>query len=86
MAKLIASKSPVAVQGSKVNLVYSRDRSVEDGLKFMVIFLSMLSKRFCFKERIIFKTAWNSSMLQSEDTMKAALASLSKEKPLFSNL
>ncbi len=37
-AKLIASKSPVAVQGSKVNLIYSRDHSVEEGLKFMVIF------------------------------------------------
>ena len=40
LAKLIASKSPIAVQGSKVNLVYSRDRSVEEGLKFMVIYLN----------------------------------------------
>jgi delta(3,5)-delta(2,4)-dienoyl-CoA isomerase len=37
LAKLIASKSPIAVQGSKVNLVYSRDHSVEEGLKFMVL-------------------------------------------------
>ena len=36
IAKTIASKSPIAVQGSKVNLVYSRDHSVEEGLKFMV--------------------------------------------------
>lgn len=35
-AKLIASKSPIAVQGSKINLVYSRDHTVEEGLQFMV--------------------------------------------------
>ena len=36
LAKVIASKSPIAVQGSKINLIYSRDHSVEEGLKFMV--------------------------------------------------
>jgi len=35
MAILIASKSPVAVVGTKVNLNYSRDHSVRDGLKFV---------------------------------------------------
>lgn len=35
VAKEIASKSPVAVQGSKVHLVYSRDHSVEEGLRYM---------------------------------------------------
>nr|XP_031836333.1 delta(3,5)-Delta(2,4)-dienoyl-CoA isomerase, mitochondrial isoform X2 [Nomia melanderi] len=32
LAKTIASKSPVAVQGSKLSLVYSRDHSVQEGL------------------------------------------------------
>jgi len=32
MAANIASKSPVAVQGTKMNLVYSREHSVEEGL------------------------------------------------------
>ena len=32
MAKLIAEKSPVAVQGSKNILVHSRDHSVAEGL------------------------------------------------------
>ena len=36
LAKIIASKSPIAVQGSKINLIYSRDHTVEEGLKFMV--------------------------------------------------
>lgn len=38
LATLIASKSPIAVQGSKINLVYSRDRTVDEGLHFMVVF------------------------------------------------
>ena len=66
LAKVIASKSPVAVQGSKINLIYSRDHSVHEGLKYMI--------------------SWNGSMLQSEDVLKAAMASMSKETPKFSKL
>jgi len=36
MAETIASKSPIAVQGTKRNLVYSRDRSVAEGLEYMI--------------------------------------------------
>ena len=36
-ANIIASKSPIAVQGSKVNLEYSGDHSVTDGLKFLAL-------------------------------------------------
>jgi len=32
MASMVAAKSPVAVQGTKLNLVYSREHSVEEGL------------------------------------------------------
>lgn len=32
----IASRSPVAVQGTKINLLYSRDHSVSEGLDYMV--------------------------------------------------
>ncbi|XP_070577859.1 delta(3,5)-Delta(2,4)-dienoyl-CoA isomerase, mitochondrial-like [Ptychodera flava] len=35
LASTIAGKSPVAVQGTKVNLVYSRDHSVEDSLNYI---------------------------------------------------
>merc|ERR1712098_608716 len=35
MAASIATKSPVAVQGTKVNLVYSRDHSVREGLEYV---------------------------------------------------
>ena len=66
-ATIIASKSPIAVQGSKVNLEYSRDHSVLDGLKFMA--------------------TWNGAALQSSDTMKAAMALMTKsEQPQFDDL
>lgn len=36
IATEIASKSPVAVQGTKFNLVYSRDHTVQEGLEHIV--------------------------------------------------
>ena len=35
-ASLIASKSPVAVQGTKLSLLYSRDHSVRESLDHVV--------------------------------------------------
>ena len=35
MAASIAAKSPVAVQGTKVNLIYSREHSPDEGLDYM---------------------------------------------------
>ncbi|XP_054459703.1 delta(3,5)-Delta(2,4)-dienoyl-CoA isomerase, mitochondrial isoform X2 [Anoplopoma fimbria] len=61
MAEEIAGRSPVAVQGTKVNLVYSRDHSVAEGLDYMV--------------------NWNMSMLQTQDVMKSAQASMEKKSP-----
>nr|DBA20675.1 TPA: hypothetical protein GDO54_017434 [Pyxicephalus adspersus] len=43
LASEIASKSPVAVQGTKVNLVYARDHSVQESLDYMATWnMSML--------------------------------------------
>ncbi|XP_069602660.1 delta(3,5)-Delta(2,4)-dienoyl-CoA isomerase, mitochondrial-like isoform X1 [Ranitomeya imitator] len=43
LATDIASKSPVAVQGTKVNLLYARDHSVEESLNYMATWnMSML--------------------------------------------
>ncbi|KAJ3591443.1 hypothetical protein NHX12_009388 [Muraenolepis orangiensis] len=43
MAGEIASRSPVATQGTKVNLIYSRDHSVAEGLDYMASWnMSML--------------------------------------------
>ncbi|XP_033330716.1 delta(3,5)-Delta(2,4)-dienoyl-CoA isomerase, mitochondrial [Megalopta genalis] len=38
LASEIARKSPVAVQGSKLSLVYSRDHSVQEGLDHIVLY------------------------------------------------
>lgn len=32
----IAGRSPVAVQGTKINLIYARNHSVADGLDYIV--------------------------------------------------
>ncbi|XP_034556726.1 delta(3,5)-Delta(2,4)-dienoyl-CoA isomerase, mitochondrial [Notolabrus celidotus] len=61
MAGEIAGRSPVAVQGTKVNLIYSRDHSVAEGLDYMA--------------------SWNMSMLQTQDVMKSAQASMEKKSP-----
>ncbi|XP_071979753.1 delta(3,5)-Delta(2,4)-dienoyl-CoA isomerase, mitochondrial [Engystomops pustulosus] len=43
LASEIASKSPIAVQGTKVNLLYSRDHSVKESLDYMATWnMSML--------------------------------------------
>jgi len=68
MAEKMALMSPVAIQGTKTSLNYSRDHSVEEGLE-------QIARN-------------NMAMLQSEDLMKAAMASLTKseEPPEFSKL
>lgn len=46
LATTIARKSPIAVQGSKVNLNYARDHTTEDSFNFIVRFLSSHSPLF----------------------------------------
>lgn len=61
MAGDMAARSPVAVQGTKLNLIYSRDHSVHHALDYMA--------------------TWNMSMLQTQDVMKSAQASMEKRSP-----
>jgi delta(3,5)-delta(2,4)-dienoyl-CoA isomerase len=37
MAKIIASKSPVAINISKKSIIYSRDHSVQEGLNHIAL-------------------------------------------------
>lgn len=85
MAEDIASKSPVAVQGSKINMNYSRDHTVDEGLHFAVSLMHCLHSRpHCFCSTL--QVVWNSAMLQSEDVSKAIMAAIQKEKAVFSKL
>ncbi|KAG8183601.1 hypothetical protein JTE90_025153 [Oedothorax gibbosus] len=50
LAANIAAKSPVAVQGSKIALNYSRDHSVREGLEFMTLWnMTMLQSEDVMK-------------------------------------
>ncbi|GMR50423.1 hypothetical protein PMAYCL1PPCAC_20618 [Pristionchus mayeri] len=66
MAAAIAAKSPIAVQGTKVNLNYGRDHTVKESLDYIL--------------------AWNMSQLNTEDLMKSAMATMSKEKAEFNDV
>ena len=53
MAETMAAMSPVAVQGTKVNLNYARDHSVEDGLNFIAHWnMSMLQSEDLMKAAV----------------------------------
>lgn len=86
IAEDIASKSPVAIQGSKINMNYSRDHTVDEGLQFAVSQIHCLYSRphYCFCSML--QVVWNSTMLQSEDVSKAIMAAIQKEKAIFSKL
>ncbi|XP_063793993.1 delta(3,5)-Delta(2,4)-dienoyl-CoA isomerase, mitochondrial [Pseudophryne corroboree] len=50
LASEIATKSPIAVQGTKVNLLYSRDHSVQESLDYMASWnMSMLQTQDIIK-------------------------------------
>jgi len=50
MAKLIASKSPVAVQGTKQSLVYSREHTTQEGLDHVAMYnMTMLQSEDLMK-------------------------------------
>lgn len=40
LAEIIAKKSPIATQGSKINLNYARDHNVDDSFSFIVRLIS----------------------------------------------
>ena len=81
-AGLVASKSPVAVQGTKELINWSRDHSVQDGKclrrTYCLLMLNSLGLRYT--------GVWNSAALQSVDVASAMQAGLTKQAPKFSKL
>lgn len=97
LAGSIAGKSPVAVQGTKELLNYSRDRGVLDGKPFLLPLLlsflfSFFPTPFLCHELTLYMTGlqytkiWNSVALQTEDLTAALLSGIQKRKPTFSKL
>ena len=82
LAGLIASKSPVAVQGTKELLNHGRDHSVEQSKSLQLPFVpSQLTL-----EGLRYTAIWNSAALQSDDIQAALLSGLKKTKPRFEKL
>ncbi len=55
LADEIASKSPVAVAGTKMNLIYSRDHSIKEGLEYVLTWNSaMLQTKARLKDQFSF--------------------------------
>lgn len=88
LAESISSKSPVAVQLTKKNIVFSQMKSNQEGLDHIVIifFLIMAWILFnCFF--FIFQREANKLNLQSEDFINACIAQATKgDPPIFAKL
>ncbi len=96
-AKHIASRSPVAVVGSKAFLNYSRDHTTRDSLEFAVSTLCVLADtdtKVCHPLALCMlrsrslraQAVWNAAMLQTEDIPKAAQAGMQRTDAVFSKL
>ncbi|CAH1397730.1 unnamed protein product [Nezara viridula] len=85
LAESLAQKSPVAVQMTKRNILYSRDYGVKAGLQHISTYF--IDARMCPRRVSDPKADWNQVMLQSEDFMNAAMALATKSPPpTFSKL
>lgn len=73
LAETIAQKSPIATQGSKINLNYARDHNVDDSFTFIVrlIFENVRKEKI----KSFFQSTWNSGMMLGEDILKSIMAS-----------
>ena len=58
LAEHIAAMSPVAIQGTKVNLNYARDHSVQEGLDFVVSLYSAHIIMCCVTTTQQLKNGW----------------------------
>lgn len=83
-AALIAAKSPVAVQGTKAIVEYSRDHAIEDGGYSLSSPLRQpLIQLFTGLQ---YTAVWNAAMLQTSDVTRAMEAGRTRKKPTFERL
>lgn len=89
-ASFIASKSPVAVQGTKELLNHSRDHTVDDSMFFLFVVLlnavlPLLTQTDRFAD-LRYTGVWNAAALQTNDVAAALLSGIQKKKPTFEKL
>jgi delta(3,5)-delta(2,4)-dienoyl-CoA isomerase len=84
LAGLIASKSPVAVQGTKELLNFSRDHPVQDGTFFLVS--DYISSKLTVNVGLRYTGVWNGAATQTKDVTSAILSGLEKRVPTFEKL
>ena len=81
-ATLVAEKSPVAVQGTKEILNWSRDHNIQDGKSC----LKSQAGSYLTLPGLRYTAIWNSGALQSDDVLSAMQAGITKKKATFSKL
>lgn len=98
LAAEIATKSPVAVQGTKINLLQARDHPVPDALDYVVRPPPPVQPVPLTPNRsppplaltpLPPQATWNMAMLQTEDILKSVQAAMEKKSPkdvVFSKL
>ena len=93
-AALIASKSPVAVQGTKRNLVYryvtivgakNRKTNLANARDLAAVVVRFCSRDHSVAEGLDYVATWNASMLQTVDIGKGVEAFSTKQTPVFDN-
>lgn len=91
MATLIASKSPVAVQGTKELLIHGRDHTVEDSKYRYPDIPCFLDSTATHPRKLTnlalkYTSVWNASAIQCDDVQAALMSGMQKTKPRFSKL
>jgi len=84
-AAFIASKSPVAVQGTKELLNHSRDHTVEDSMCLPLPPRCVCALRLTIAD-LRYTGVWNAAALQTDDVAAALMSGLQKKKPTFEKL
>ncbi len=83
-AGFIASKSPVAVQGTKELLNHSRDHTVEDSTSPLFTLVCLFPRLTIADLR--YTGVWNAAALQTNDVGAALMSVMQKRKPTFEKL
>lgn len=82
LATLIASKSPVAVQGTKELLNHARENTTAASKSHVTPFVGQLLIMIALR----YTGVWNSANLHTDDVKSALLSGIQKTKPTFSKL